>query len=165
MVRFTVWTFPNPYDAEAVVTRLKNLCVHELIRIGDAAVVTWPHGRPVPEIVLPEDLPCGWKLDNAFWEFLIGVLFHCDYLTHDPATGTNKPGSKLADMGISTELLDEVRGRIVAGTSALLLFVEAEVVRRIVHAFDGMPFVLVDAPISSEQEQWLRTTFSPQSDA
>lgn len=160
MVKFTVWTFPTPYGAGAVVTRLKNLCTHELIRIGDAVLISWPQGRPAPLMVPLADLPRGWKLDDAFWGLLVGVLFHCDQEAAGPVAGANEFSDGLAALGISTEVLDIVRARIVEGTSALVLLIEAEVARRIAHAFDGMPFALIEVPILARQELWLRTTFS-----
>lgn len=163
MIQLTVWKFPSPYDAEAVVTRLQALSASELIRLDDAALVSWPRGRPAPCLKILADLPRSWMLDDAFWGILAGALFHTERFDAGPVGG-NTIGDLLASLGLSAEVLDRIRGLVVEGTSALLLLVDTEVVRRIRAALDGMGFTLIEAPLSLGQQQWLRSVFSAQAD-
>jgi uncharacterized membrane protein len=164
MVKLTIWIFPTPYGAEAVVTRLQALAASELIRLDDAALVTWPQGRQAPLLKPLTELPRCWMLDDAFWGFLCGVLFHC----HQPGTELSAEadviGTALAQLGLSAEILETTRQRVVEGRSALLLLIEAEVERRIRHAFEGMGYTLIEAPLSIGQQQSLRSAFSAQGD-
>lgn len=162
MVRLTVWIFPSPYDAEAVVTRLQSLSASELIRLDDAALVTWPQGRQTPLLKTPAELPRCWMLDDAFWGLLAGVLFHRTVLGPTAAADEIDLGHGLASLGLSPDVLDAIRALVVEGTSALLLLIETEVMRRIRTAFAGMVYTLVEAPLTLGQEQSLRSVFSAQ---
>lgn len=162
-MELTIWQFPSPYGAGAVVTRLQTLSACELIRLDDAALVTWPRGRQMPILKPLAELPRCWMLDDAFWGLLSGVLFHPERLDSGVAGGTAL-SELLASLGLSAEVLDSIRGLVVEGTSALLLLIEPEVTRRIRAALDGMGYTLIEAPLSLGQQQWLRSAFSAQAD-
>jgi uncharacterized membrane protein len=159
MVELTLWAFPTSYSADAVVNRLKHLCGHQLIRVEDGALVCWPERRPVPTVKPLAELPRRWRLDDAFWGLLAGMLFHQAQLPGCRAEGQNPLSEGLAALGLDGELLAAVRARVVAGTSGLLLVVDAENARRIGMAIEGMPFTIVERPLSPPQEQRLRSTF------
>lgn len=159
MVRLTVWTFPSFYGAEIVVKRLQMLSASELIRLHDAALLSWPRGRHTPCLHVIVELPRIWMLDDAFWGILAGALFHPDRFSSG-AAGGGAIGPMLASLGLNAELLDSIRGLVIEGTSALLLLIEPEVVWRIRTAFEGMSYTLVEAPLSLDQQQWLRSAFS-----
>jgi uncharacterized membrane protein len=163
MMELTVWQFPSPYGAEAVVTRLQTLSASELIRLDAAALVSWPRGRPTPCLKILADLPHSWMLDDAFWGLLAGALFHADRFDAG-AAGGGTIGEILASLGLSAEVLASIRGLVVEETSALLLLIETEVVRRIRAALDGTGYTLIEAPLSIDQQQWLRSAFSARGD-
>lgn len=159
MVRLTVWTFPSPYDAETVVSRLRALAASELIRLDDAALVTWPRGRQAPLLRPLAELPRCWKLDDACWGFLAGALFRRNLLDPTAATDARELGHSPASLGLSPAMLDSIGALVVEGTSALVLLIETEVVRRIRTAFEGMGYTLVEAPLTLDQQQSLRSLF------
>jgi uncharacterized membrane protein len=161
MIELTIWQFQSPYSAEAVVTRLQTLSTCELIRIDDAALVSWPRGQPTPCLKILAELPRCWMLDDAFWGLLSGLLFHNDRL-EPGAAGGGDCDVALAVLGLSAEIVAAIRGLVVEGTSALLLLIEPEVVRRIRAALDGMGYTLIEAPLSIGQQQSLRSAFSAQ---
>lgn len=163
MMELTIWRFPSPYGAEAVVTRLQALSASELIRLDDAALVAWPRGRPTPCLKILAELPRSWMLDDAFWGILVGAIFHAERFDSG-AAGGGAIGELLASLGLSAEVLDSIRGLVVEGTSALLLLIETEVVRRMRAALDGMGYTLIEAPLSIGQQQWLRSAFSARGD-
>ncbi len=160
MAELTVWTFPTPDAAATVAARLSKLCTHNLIRLDDAALVSWPEQHLLPTLRPLAELPRSWKLDDAFWNLLGGMLFRCGPLPvwQDASRGSLDVG--LAAIGIDVDLLDTLRARVIQGTSALLLLVNAENARRIAMAINGMSFTLIQAPLSTGQEQHLRSTFS-----
>lgn len=159
MVELTIWTFPTPDAAATVVARLSNLCTRNLIRLDDAALVAWPEQRPLPTLRPLAELPRSWRLDDAFWGLLAGMLFRRAQLPAWQDTSQGTLGDGLAALGIGAELLETVRTRVLPGTSALLLLVDGENARRISMAIDGMSFTLVATPLSPGQEQQLRSTF------
>lgn len=163
MIQLTVWRFPSPYGAEAVVTRLHALSTSELIRLDDAALVAWPRGRHTPCLKILTELPRTWMLDDAFWGLLAGVLFHPERLGAGAARDS-AVGELLSSLGLSSEVLARIRELVVEGTSALLLLIEPEVVRRIGAALAGMGYTLIEAPLSLGQQQSLRSVFSAQAD-
>jgi uncharacterized membrane protein len=163
MMELTVWRFPTPYGAEAVVTRLQTLSASELIRLDGAALVSWPRGRSTPCLKILADLPRSWMLDDAFWGLLAGALFHAERFDAG-AVGGGPISEILASLGLSAEVLDSIRGLVVEGTSALLLLIEAEVVRRMRAALDGTGYALIETPLSISQQEWLRRAFSAQGD-
>jgi uncharacterized membrane protein len=160
MVDLTVWTFATPYGAETVVSRLTHLCAYQLIRLEDAALACWPEQRSAPSVRPLAELPRSWRLDDAFWGLLAGMLFHRNRLPAWQAEGQNPLSEGLAALGLDGELLGVIRARVVQGTSALLLLVDAENARRIAVAIEGMSFTVVEQPLSPGQEQRLRSTFS-----
>ena len=48
MATLTAWAFPGVYDAENASQRLQQLQAQELIKIEDAAVVSWERARRSP---------------------------------------------------------------------------------------------------------------------
>lgn len=164
VAELTVWTFPTPDAAATVASRLRNLCTCHLIRLEDAALVSWPEERLRPVLQPLAELPRSWKLDDAFWGLLGGVLFCRGQLPAWQDASEGLQGEELAPLGIHADLLDTLRASIVRGTSALLLMVDAENARRIALAIDGMSFTLIQAPLSAGQEQHLRSNFSTAAD-
>jgi uncharacterized membrane protein len=145
------------------VTRLQALSATGLIWLDDAALVSWTRGRHSPCLKVLGELPRSWKLDDAFWGTLAGALFHTERLDTG-AAGSGALGELLASLGLGAEVLDMIRGLVVEGTSALLLLIEPEVLRRIRAALDGMGYTLIEAPLSLSQQQSLRRAFSAQGD-
>lgn len=140
------------------MSRLQTLAASELIRLSDAAIVTWPWGRTTPIVEPLADLQRSWMLDDAFWGMLAGALFA--FSQPAAASDARGPDQELAALGLNAAVLNAMRAQIVAGTSALLLIVEAEVARRIAYALEGMPYRLISAPLSVGQVERLRNTFS-----
>jgi uncharacterized membrane protein len=48
MATLTVWKFTTAEGAEAAAQTLQRLTTQELIRVHDAAIVTWPEGKKKP---------------------------------------------------------------------------------------------------------------------
>lgn len=160
MAELTVWTFQTPDAAAMVAARLRNLCARNLIRLDDGALVSWPEQDLHPALRPLGELPRSWQLDDAFWGLLGGMLFRNGQLSAPQDAGQGSLAEGLPALGIEAHLLDTVRARMIQGTSALLLLVDAENARRIAMAIDGMRFTLIQVPLSVGQEQHLRSTFA-----
>ena len=49
MATLTAWAFPTVDGADKAVEHVKQLQTQELIKLQDAAIVTWPTGKSKPK--------------------------------------------------------------------------------------------------------------------
>jgi hypothetical protein len=71
MATLTVVKFPTANGADDALDTLHRLQSQELIRLHDAAVVTWPPERKKPETHELHDTKKAGALGGAFWGFSI----------------------------------------------------------------------------------------------
>lgn len=160
MVHLTVWVFPAPFTAEVVAARVTHLCEQRLLWVADAALLTWPRGKRAPHTVPLSNALRAWQLDEAFWGMLFGTLFYTHRSGNIAASALENIEAGLTVLGISAEFLGSVQHSVVAGSSALFLLLKPELVRPVAQIISGITFSLLEAPISSDQELWLCSTFS-----
>jgi uncharacterized membrane protein len=72
MATLTVWKFDTPDGAERATETLADLQKQELIKVHDAAVVSWPEGRKKPKTRQLSGLAGAGALGGAFWGLLFG---------------------------------------------------------------------------------------------
>ena len=66
-----------------------------------------------------------------------------------------------ADYGISRDFIEQVRGKVKEGTSALFLLVGQVTTDRVVEAFKAAPkFEIIASNLSKEQEERLKEAFA-----
>ena len=75
MATLTVWKFDTPDGAERATETLADLQKQELIKVHDAAVVSWPEGKKKPKTRQLSGLAGAGALGGAFWGLLFGLLF------------------------------------------------------------------------------------------
>ncbi|CAM5599026.1 hypothetical protein SCYAM73S_07699 [Streptomyces cyaneofuscatus] len=75
MSTLTVWKFTTAEGAESAEETLKALQKEGLIRILDAAVVSWPADRAKPRTKQLLDLVGAGALSGTFWGMLFGLIF------------------------------------------------------------------------------------------
>src|SRR4030095_3713545 len=71
MATLTAWAFPGVEDAEDASERLQQLQAQELIKIQDAAVVSWEVGKKKPKTKQLSNMTAAGALGGTFW----GLLF------------------------------------------------------------------------------------------
>ena len=54
---------------------IKDLSKKQLIKLNDAAIVTWPVGKKKPKTKHLADLTVAGALSGAFWGMLFGLIF------------------------------------------------------------------------------------------
>ena len=76
MATLMVLKFDQPDEAEKALETLKPMQKQELIRMRDAAVVSWPAGRkgPITRQHGPSTVGAG-ALGGGFWGLLLGLIF------------------------------------------------------------------------------------------
>src|SRR5262245_60946358 len=75
MGTLTVWKFDSAAGAENALHLLSRLQKEQLIRINDAAYVTWPTDRKKPKTKELGKLTGAGALGGSFWGFLFGLIF------------------------------------------------------------------------------------------
>jgi uncharacterized membrane protein len=133
----TVLKFSYPEGAADALSVVQSLQKEHLIRLIDAAMVSWPVGKNSPatkQLVTPLLVTA---IRAAF-----GAL-----------------GTAYRDLGIDDEFIDQVRREVKEGTSALFLMTENAVLDRVADAMKTLTFEIFATNLSKEQEQRLRDAF------
>jgi uncharacterized membrane protein len=160
MATMTVWKFPTPEGAEIAERTLKDLQSKELIKIHDAALVTFPEGAKKPKTRQLSGLAAMGALGGAFWGMLFGLIFFVPLLGMAVGAGIGALTGSLTDVGIDDRFIHQMRDEIKPGTSALFVLSSDAVIDKVKEAFEGQPMVLVETNLSHEEEDKLRGVFS-----
>jgi uncharacterized membrane protein len=160
MATLTVWKFPTADGAAQAQGTLEELVREELIKVHDAAIVTWPEGARKPKTKQLNDLVGAGTLGGMFWGLLFGLLFFVPLLGAAIGAGMGALSGHLADVGIDDRFIDSVRSEVEPGTSALFLMSSDAVLDRVEGAFAGTSATLVHTNLSDDQERALREVFA-----
>lgn len=159
MAPLTVWKFDAPESAEAAESSLLELRKQELIRIVDAAVVSWPPDARKPKTKELRNLTGAGALSGAFWGTLFGLIFFIPLLGAAIGAAAGALGGSLTDVGIDDDFIESVKSEVTPGTSALFLLTQEAVVDRVKDALPAGHAQLIRSNLSSEQEAKLREVF------
>jgi uncharacterized membrane protein len=159
---FTVWRFDDADGADRAITTLENLQSEELIKIHDAAVVTWPEGKKKPKTRQLRNLAGAGALGGAFWGLLFGLLFFVPLLGMAVGAAIGGLTASLADVGIDDKFIARVKETVTPGTSALFVLTSDAVTDKVKDAFAGSRVELIHTNLSDEQEAKLREVFMEQ---
>jgi uncharacterized membrane protein len=160
MATMTVWKFPTADGADRAEATLRDLQRRELIRIHDAAIVSYPEGARKPKTRQLSNMAGAGALGGAFWGMLFGLIFFVPLLGMAIGAGMGALTGSLADVGIDDSFIRRMRDEIQPGTSALFVLSSDAVVDKVKQAFEGQQMVLVESNLSQEQEGKLREVFS-----
>lgn len=159
MSTLTVWKFQSAEGAEDVEATLISLQKEGLIKILDAAVVSWPADRSKPRTKQLLNLVGAGALSGTFWGMLFGLIFLMPLLGAAIGAAAGALGGKLADVGIDDEFIAEVKEKVTPGTSALFLLTMNEVPERSSQALPGGGAELLHSNLDSGSETRLRDIF------
>ncbi|MET9730796.1 DUF1269 domain-containing protein [Streptomyces sp. NPDC006458] len=159
MATLTVWKFDAPEGAAAVENTLRDMQKQELIKIVDAAVVSWPEGASKPKTRQMNNLAGVGALSGTFWGMLFGLIFFMPLLGAAIGAAAGALGGKMADVGIDDDFIDSVKSKVTPGTSALFLLSQDAVVDRVRSAFPPEHTELISTNLSAEKETRLREVF------
>jgi uncharacterized membrane protein len=159
LATLTVWKFDThdgADEAEAILARLQK---EELIRIEDAAVVSWPANKKSPKTKQLHSLTGAGALGGAFWGLLFGLLFFVPLLGMAVGAATGALGGSLSDVGIDDDFISSLRTQITPGTSALFVMTSDAVMDKVMDEFGKLNPELIHSNLSAEQEEKLREVF------
>lgn len=160
MATLTAWAFPDVNGAEQAVQRLSGLQSQQLIKVQDAAVVSWEEGKKKPKTRQLNNLAGVGALGGAFWGMLFGLIFFVPLLGAAVGAAVGALSGSMADVGIDDAFIEGVKQKVTPGTSALFLLSSDAVVDRVREAFQGSHGHLIASNLSGEQEQKLREVFA-----
>jgi uncharacterized membrane protein len=163
MGTLSVWKFNDEAGADNAEATLKELQTNGLIRVHDAAVVTWPAGAKKPRTREMHDLAAAGALGGAFWGFLFGLLFFVPLLGLAVGAAAGALSGSLGDVGIDDTFIKRVREEVTPGTSALFLLTSGAVMDKVSEAFAGTEMELLETNLSHDDEAAIRNAFAPES--
>lgn len=159
MATVTVLKFATVEGAENALRTIKELQTEHLIKVHDAAIVTWPVGKKKPRTRQAVDLVAVGALGGMFWGSLFGLIFLNPLLGMAVGTAFGALGGAFQDFGIDDEFIKRIRSQVGEGTSALFLMTSEAVTDRVVEGMKGMQFEIIATNLSKDEEQKLREAF------
>jgi uncharacterized membrane protein len=158
MTTLTVWRFDDPAAADITVDTLEKLAKQQLIKVHDAATVSWPDGARKPKTRQLRNLTGAGAAGGMFWGMLFGLIFFVPLLGAAIGAATGALAGKLSDIGIDDGFIKDVHEEIAPGTSALFLMTSDVVPDKVMSAVEGLGYRphLVQSNLSQEQEAALR---------
>lgn len=161
MSNLVVLMFSTPEGAQQGLELAARLQKEHLLKIVDAATVTWPVGKKKPKTRQHTNLAAAGALDGAFWGLLFGFIFFIPFLGAAVGAAAGAISGHFRDYGIDDDFIKEVRGKITEGSSGLFLLVAEVTTDKVVEAFKAAPpFEIVASNLTHEQEQKLQEAFS-----
>jgi uncharacterized membrane protein len=160
MATLTVFKFNNPEGAEQMLDKVTSMQKMELIKIEDAAIVTWPVGKKAPKTKQLVNMAGMGAMQGAFWGMLFGLIFFVPFFGLAVGAAFGALGGAMADYGISDEFIKKTREQITEGTSALFLMTSNAVQDKVLAELKGHEFELIASNLTKEQEDQLRAAFA-----
>ncbi len=159
MATLTVLKFPTADGAEKMISILDDLQKQELIKIQDAAVVSWKEGKKKPKTRQLYDLQALGALDGAFWGMLFGIIFFVPIFGMAIGAAMGALSGSFKDIGINDDFIEKIRTQVTEGTSALFLLSTDAVEDRVEEAIKDVKFEIVATNLPKEEEEKLREMF------
>jgi uncharacterized membrane protein len=159
MATLSVLKFETPDGAEHALTTIQDLARKQLIKLLDAAVLTWPTGKKKPKTHQLHNVAAAGAFGGAFWGMLFGILFFVPLLGMALGAAMGALSGSLRDVGINDNFIRDCRDKITEGTSALFLMTTDAVQDKVIAAMKQHKFEIVTTNLSKEQEDALREAF------
>jgi uncharacterized membrane protein len=159
MATLTVWKFDTPEGADQAVNTLEGLSRQQLIKVHDAAIVSWRLDKKKPKTRQLNSLVGGGALGGAFWGMLFGLIFFVPLLGAAIGAGMGALAGSLSDVGIDDDFIKQARDEVTPGTSALFVMTSDVVQEKVKDAFAEHKPHLLYTNLSAEQESALREAF------
>ena len=160
MAGLTVLKTPTPDGAEKLLAKVMEMQKAELIKIQDAAIVSWPVGKKAPKTKQAVNLAGIGALDGAFWGMLFGLIFFVPFFGLAVGAAMGALSGKMQDYGISDDFIKKTRDQVTEGTSALFLMTDGAVMDKVLAELKGLEVELIASNLTKEQEDQLKAAFT-----
>lgn len=156
-----VLKFDTPDGADKGLEIAQKLQKEYLLQLLDAATVTWPTGKKKPKTRHFGDLTAAGACDGAFWGLLFGLIFFVPFLGAAFGAAMGALAGHFSEYGIGRDFIEQVRGKVTEGSSALFLLLGQVTTDKVVEAFKAAPkFEIIASNLSKEQEEKLKAAFA-----
>jgi len=159
MSTFTVLKFETSEGAEQALNTIQDLARQHLIKLIDAAVVTWQEGKKKPKTRQLRNLAGIGALGGAFWGMLFGIIFFIPILGMALGATMGALMGSLRDVGINDDFIGDCQKKITEGTSALFLMTTDATRDKVIDAMKQHEFEILTTNLSKEQDEALRAAF------
>jgi uncharacterized membrane protein len=159
MATLTALKFSTPDGAGQMLSKIQSLQKMQLIKVQDAAIVTWPVGKSKPKTKQLVDMAGIGALQGAFWGMLFGLIFFVPFFGLAVGAAMGALGGKMADYGIDDNFIKLTREKVTEGTSALFLLTSDAVQDKVLAELKGFNFDLIASNLTKEQEEQLMAAF------
>jgi uncharacterized membrane protein len=160
MATLTVFKFDTPEGANQMLDKVQSLQKMGLIKVQDAAIVSWPVGKKSPKTKQLVSMAGVGALQGAFWGMLFGLIFFIPFFGLAVGAAMGALTGKMADYGIDDNFIKQTREKITEGTSALFLLTSDAVQDKVIDELKGIDFELIASNLSKEQEEQLMEAFA-----
>src|SRR3954453_20370253 len=137
MATLTVWKFDTPTGADDAVITLQGLAKQELIKVHDAATVSWLPEKKKPKTRQINNLAGAGAVGGPFWGLLFGILFFIPLIGLAVGAAAGALAGSLTDVGIDDDFIQTGREQATPGTSALFVMTSDAVLDKVEAAFKG----------------------------
>ena len=152
--------FDTDDGAENKLEVIAGLSKEQLIKLHDAAIVTWSVGKKKPKTKHLTDLTGAGALSGAFWGMLFGLIFFIPLFGLVVGATIGTLAGSMTHMGINEDFIKSIRSKVTEGTSSLFLMTSDAVEGRIVEAMKQSKFEIIATNLSKEEEGTLRAAFA-----
>ena len=159
MATLTVLKFTTPEGAGQMLEKIQSLQKMELIKLQDAAIVTWPVGKKSPKTKQLANMAGIGAMQGAFWGMLFGLIFFVPFFGLAIGAAMGALSGKMADYGIDDNFIKQTREKVTEGTSALFLMTSGAVQDKVLAEHKGYDFELIASNLTKEQEEQLMAAF------
>ncbi len=159
MSTLSVWKFETAEEANEHLNKLAEMAKQHLIKIHDAAVVSWPAGKKRPHTDNYGSMTGRGMISGAFWGMLFGLIFFVPVFGMAVGAAMGALSGKFTDYGINDNFIKKVRNEVTQGNSALFLLTSEAVRDRIAEEFKGISVELIYSNLSKEEEEKLIEEF------
>ncbi len=153
MATVTVLKFPTADGAVHALHLIQELQKSHLIKLHDAAIVSWSAGKKSPKTWQAVDLVGAGAMSGMFWGLLFGMLFFSPLIGMAVGAAFGALSGAFRDYGIDDDFIKQIRGKITEGTSGLFLLTSDAVLDRVAEVMSHVKFEIVSTNLSLEQEE------------
>ena len=159
MATLSALKFNDPNGADRVLLALQGMQERQLITLEDAAVVSWPEGRKKPQTRQLHSTTGAGALGGAFWGMLFGIIFLVPLFGIAIGAAMGALSGSLADVGIDDNFIEQVREKVMPGTSALFALTSEETEEMVIEELKQYDFEIISTNLPEEQERKLCEAF------
>ncbi|GAA1116986.1 DUF1269 domain-containing protein [Kribbella jejuensis] len=162
MGTLTVWKFGSWDGANQAIGTLEGLAKDGVIRVVDAASVSWQPEMRRPRTRQVRSLTGVGAVGGMFWGLLFGTVFLGPVAGVALGAAAGALAGSLVDVGIDDDFIESVRDQVTPGTSALFLLSSDEDTEKIRDTFraTGLRARLIQSNLSAEQEAAIHELFA-----